>query len=364
MKIASIIRHLETIAPRAYQESYDNAQLITGDKNWTCTGALLTIDAVEVIVDEAIETGCNLIITHHPIVFSGLKSLTGKNYIERTIIKAIKNDIAIYACHTNLDNIREGVNQKFGEKLGLVNLKILAPKKNQLRKLFTYVPKESLEDVQDALFEAGAGRIGNYSECSFSTEGIGTFKGNEKSQPFKGQKGERHHENELKLEVIFPKHLETQMVWALWQAHPYEEVAYEIFAMENEHPEIGSGMVGELPEAMPAIDFLKLVKKNFKSECIRHTNLVFKEVKKIAFCGGAGSFLLPNAIRSGAEIFITGDYKYHQFFDADEKIIIADIGHYESEQFTSELIYDILSRKFDNFAVRLSKHNTNPIKYL
>ncbi|MEZ5007332.1 MAG: Nif3-like dinuclear metal center hexameric protein [Chitinophagales bacterium] len=364
MKINQILQHLESVAPRSYQESYDNAQLLTGNLNWECTGVLLTLDAIEVIVEEAIETGCNLVIAHHPIVFSGLKSLTGKNYIERTIIKAIKNDIAIYACHTNLDNVKMGVNQKFADKLGLVNTRILAPKRGILKKLYTYVPADYTNKVKDALFEAGAGRIGNYSECSFSSKGEGTFKGDDASEPFIGKKGERHLEAEDKLEVLFPMDVESKVIAALLKSHPYEEVAYDVVSLDNIHQEVGSGMVGELKEEMDTTLFLKMVKEKMKTNCIRHTEITKNKVKKVAICGGAGSFLLPNAIKSGADVFITGDYKYHQFFDADGRIIIADIGHYESEQFTSELIYDILSQKFDNFAVRLSKYNTNPIKYL
>lgn len=364
MKIGAIIQELENFAPPQLQESYDNAKLITGSKNWECTGALLVLDSTEAIIDEAIEQNCNLVIAHHPIVFSGLKSLNGKNYIERTIIKAIKNDVAIYACHTNLDNVSLGVNRKIGEMIGLKNLSILAPKNNLLKKLFTYVPLNAVELVKDALFEAGAGRIGNYSECSFTVKGEGTFKGNEFSNPVIGEKGSRHMENEAKLEVLFPAYLQSKIVAALKKAHPYEEVAYEIFTTDNKHQEIGSGMVGELEEPMLAADFLKHLKSVMKTDCIRYTDLVHKEIKKVAFCGGAGSFLLENAKRSGAQIFITGDYKYHQFFDADGEIIIADIGHYESEQFTPALIYDILSQKFDNFALRLSKQNTNPINYL
>lgn len=364
MKINEILQYLETVAPRSYQESYDNAQLITGESSWECTGVLLTLDAIEIIVEEAIETGCNLIIAHHPIVFSGLKSITGKNYIERTIIKAIKNDIAIYACHTNLDNVKAGVNQRIADQLGLINTKVLAPKTGVLKKLYTYIPMDHQEEIMNALFKAGAGRIGEYSECSFSSSGEGTFKGSDASQPFIGEKGVRHYEKEVKLEALFPMDKEAKVLSALMTSHPYEEVAYEIISLDNLHPEIGSGMVGELPEPMEAKMFLERVKEQMKTDCIRHTDLAHQSIKKVAVCGGAGSFLLPNAIKSGAQVFITGDFKYHQFFDADGKIIIADIGHYESEQFTSALIYDILSQKFDNFAVRLSKYNTNPIKYL
>jgi dinuclear metal center YbgI/SA1388 family protein len=364
MKIGNIISVLEDFAPPQLQEDYDNAQLITGNKNWNCTGALLSLDATEAVIEEAIENQCNLVIAHHPIVFSGLKSITGKNYIERTIIKAIKNDIAIYACHTNLDNVALGVNKKIADKIGLTQLQVLAPKAGLICKLYTYIPQNAIESVKTALFEAGAGNIANYSECSFSVLGTGTFKGNEDSNPVIGKKGERHHEQEVKLEVIFPIYLKNQVINSLKAAHPYEEVAYEIIQTQNIHQEIGAGLVGKLANPMNTMDFLLHLKSVMQTNCIRYTELVHSKIEKVAVCGGAGSFLLNRAKQSGAQIFITGDYKYHQFFDAEKDIIIADIGHYESEQFTPELIYDILSQKIGNFALRLSKQNTNPINYL
>jgi len=364
MNIGKILSILEAFAPPQLQEDYDNARLITGNKDWEYTGALLTLDATEAIIDEAIANQCNLIIAHHPIIFSGLKSITGKNYIERTIIKAIKNDIAIYACHTNLDNVALGVNKKIADKIGLTQLQVLAPKTGLLSKLYTYVPQSAIEIVKTALFEVGAGNIGNYSECSFGVLGTGTFKGNEDSNPVIGKKGMQHHEQEIKLEVIFPSYLKNKLISSLKAAHPYEEVAYEIIQTENIHQEIGAGIVGTLANPMNAMDFLMHLKSVMQTDAIRYTDLVHPIIEKVAVCGGAGSFLLNHAKQSGAQIFITGDYKYHQFFDAEKDIIIADIGHYESEQFTPELIYDILSQKIGNFALRLSKQNTNPINYL
>ena len=262
MKIKQVTSFLESIVPLVYQESYDNCGLIIGDSNSEVKGALITLDCTEAIIDEAIETGCNLVIAHHPIIFSGLKKLNGSNYIERTVIKAIKNDIAIYAIHTNLDNVHNGVSAKIAEKLGLENCKILAPKQE----------------------------------------------------------------------------LNTDLV--------------------------GSGIIGELNEAVDAVGFLKNLKLTMQTDCVRHTPLVSKTIKTVAVCGGSGSFLLKNAIAAKADIFITADFKYHEFFDAENKIVIADIGHYESEQFTKDLIYDLLVKNFTKFAVRLSKVNTNPIKYL
>lgn len=364
IKISNIIEEIEKIAHPSLQESYDNAGFITGVREQECTGVILCLDAIESVLDEAIEKGCNLVIAHHPIVFSGLKSLTGKNYIERVMIKAIKNDIAIYAAHTNLDNVIEGVNQKIAQKIGLKNVQILAPKKGLLKKLYTYIPLEHTETVRDALFKAGAGNIGKYSDCSFRIAGEGTFNGGENTQPFVGKKGSIHTEKEHKLEMIFPAFAEREILKALFSAHPYEEVAYEIITLDNYHQEVGSGIIGVLENPVDTHTFLLQLKDKMKTPVIRHTELIHKEVQKIAVCGGAGSFLLNAAISKSADVFITGDYKYHQFFDADKKIVIADIGHFESEQFTIELFYEILIKKFPNFALYLTTVTTNPVKYL
>lgn len=364
MQLKDIIQFLEEKAPSSLQESYDNSGLICGHPLMEITGAIICLDSTEEIIDEAIRHGYNLVIAHHPIVFSGLKKLNGKNYIERTIIKAIKNDIAIYAIHTNLDNIIHGVNAKIAEKIGLLNCRILSPMKNKLLKLSTYVPHEHSENVKEALFNAGAGHIGNYSECSFSTHGEGTFKGGDGSNPVYGEKNIRFKAQETKIEVILESHKQHQVFRALQEAHPYEEVAYEIISLVNNFQHTGAGMIGELPEEIDAQDFLKSLKTKMKTDCIRHTNPSKQSIKKVALCGGAGSFLLEDAKRAGADIFITGDFKYHQFFDADGSLVIADIGHYESEQFTIELLGDWLSEKFPTFALRLTENNTNPINYL
>jgi dinuclear metal center YbgI/SA1388 family protein len=363
MKIQDITHCLETFAPLSLQESYDNCGLIVGNPLQEVTKALLCLDSTEAVVDEAIATGCNLIIAHHPIVFSGLKKLNGKNYIERTVIKAIKNDIAIYAIHTNLDNVSQGVNRKIGEKLGLKNLKMLSPKKQQLKKLATYVPESDAEKVRNALFEVGAGNISNYSKCSFNVLGVGTFEGNEQSNPTIGEPGKTATVQEQKIEVVFPAYSEGKIIQALKAAHPYEEVAYDIYAVENGWNEVGSGMFGELAEPISEEIFLQQIKDKLQAKVVRHTALLSKMVRKVAVCGGSGSFLLPNAISAEADMFITSDFKYHQFFDAEGKIVIADIGHYEGEQYTPEIIQQLLSEKLPTFATLFSKINTNPINY-
>lgn len=363
MQIKDITHHLENIAPLALQESYDNSGLIVGDKKTEVTKVLVSLDCTEEIVQEAMDRGCNLIVSHHPIVFSGLKKLNGKNYIERTIIKAIKNDIAIYAIHTNLDNVlQNGVNQKIAAKIGLENIKILSPKSDTLFKIVTFCPTNDAEKVRNAIFNAGAGVIGNYNECSFNTTGEGTFKANKEAIPYVGEHDKRHTENEVRIETIFPTHLQNIVVNALIEVHPYEEVAYDIYPIKNKHPQIGAGIIGDLKEGLPANQFLKQLKLNLKAEGIRYTAFE-KEIKKVAVCGGSGSFLLNDVLRQNADAFVTGDFKYHQFFDAENQLMIADVGHYESEQFTIELLGEILTKKFTNFAVLLTDVNTNPIKY-
>ena len=364
MTIKEIISYLESVAPPAYQESYDNGGLIIGDGGATVTSALITLDITEAVIDEAIDFGCELIIAHHPIIFKGMKKINGNTYVERCVIKAIKNDIAIYAAHTNIDSITGGVNSKICEKIGLINLRILDPVKGKLLKLVTFIPEDHLTKVREALFATGAGEIGKYDQCSFSTVGSGTFRGGEDANPYVGIKGELHFEKEARFETIFPAHLKNKVIAALLETHPYEEVAYDLYQLENSFSEVGAGMIGELPGAENEIDFLERLIGIFGCKAIRHTYLLGKPVKKVAVCGGSGSFLLSAAIAAGADLFVTADMKYHEFFDAEEKIVVADIGHYESEQFTKELFYEILIKKFPNFALRLSEVKTNPVLYL
>jgi dinuclear metal center YbgI/SA1388 family protein len=363
MKLSEILNVLEEFAPLQRQESYDNAGLLTGNTEMEIHSALICLDCTEAVVEEAIHKNCNLIIAHHPIIFSGIKKLNGKNYVERTVIKAIKNDIAIYAAHTNLDNVLHGVNKKIAEKLGLTELKVLAPKKGLLRKLITFCPNAQSEKVRSALFEAGAGNISNYDSCSFNSEGIGTFRGNAFTNPYAGKKEELHRETETRIEVIFTVENERRVLNALFSSHPYEEVAYDVIPLENEANFSGSGMIGLLPNPVSEIEFLEHIKKTFGCKTIRHTALRGKTLQRVAVCGGAGSFLLKNAINSNSDIYISSDFKYHEFFDAEGKIIIADIGHYESEQFTGEIFYELLKKKFPIFALRFSEINTNPVNY-
>jgi dinuclear metal center YbgI/SA1388 family protein len=363
MKLKEITQYLESLAPLSSQESYDNSGLIVGDVNATVKQALICLDSTEEVVDEAIITGCNLIIAHHPIVFKGLKSLTGKNYVERVVLKCIKHDIALYAIHTNLDNFRFGVNYEIGRRLGLEKMQILSPKAGTLNKISVFVPFENREQVANAMFEAGAGHIGDYKECSFYNEGTGTFTPLAGTNPAIGVIGASEEVREVRLEVLTSSHQLYQVISALKASHPYEEVAYDVVALQNVNAYEGAGMIGQLAKPMQVNEFLQFVKDTFQCGAIRHTKLVKSTIQTVAFCGGSGSFLLKEAMRSKADIYITGDFKYHEFFDAEDQIIIADIGHFESEQYTINLLSDVLTKKFPNFALRLTKINTNPINY-
>jgi dinuclear metal center YbgI/SA1388 family protein len=363
MKISDVIAFLESLAHPSLQEHYDNAGLIIGDKNWQCKGIVCSLDATEEVVKEAVARNCNLVVAHHPIIFGGLKKINGKNYVERTVITAIKSDIAIYAIHTNLDNVVHGVNGKICELLGLQSISILSPKESTLKKLFTFVPVEKAEQVRNAIFQAGGGKIGNYAECSFNSEGSGTFKAKKGARPYVGEIEKQHQEKELKIEVIFPSWLEIAVISAMKAAHPYEEVAYDVINLANKQQNVGSGAIGELPNSMNENDVLNKIRQTFDLEVIRHTALLNKPVRKIAVCGGAGSFLVSTALAAGADMYITADMKYHEFFDASGRMVIADIGHYESEQFTVELLAEILEQKFPNFAVLKTQVKTNPVRY-
>ncbi|MEC5166300.1 dinuclear metal center YbgI/SA1388 family protein [Flavobacterium sp. PL11] len=364
MKIKEIIYILEEMAPLAYAEDFDNVGLLVGNQDVEAIGILVCHDALESIIDEAIIKKCNLVVCFHPILFSGVKKITGKNYVERAIIKAIKNDIAIYAVHTALDNHQYGVNKIFCDALGLINTKVLIPKQNFIYKLVTFTIPENAEKVRNALFNAGAGNIGNYKDCSFSSKGIGTFMGNENSDPQLGSKFEFVQTEEVKIEVTFEKHLENKILKALFASHLYEEVAYEIYELQNQHQNIGLGMIGELKMPMKEKEFLLFVKDKMQADGIRHSNFIDKEIKKIAVLGGAGSFAIKNAIQAGADAYLTADLKYHQFYEAENKLLLADIGHFESERYTKNYIVEYLRKKILNFAVILSEENSNPVKYL
>lgn len=364
MKIKDITQFLESWAPTSLQESYDNSGLIVGDPTDEVNAAIITLDVTEEVVDEAISKKCNLIIAHHPIIFKGIKRIGRSHWIDRCLRKAIKNDLAIYAIHTNLDNVHTGVNKRIAEKIGLQSLSMLQPKHSTLSKLSVFVPVQNKTELLDALYSAGAGNIGNYDHCSFQTLGTGTFRGNESSNPTIGERGSEEEVQEVKIEVLVPKQVETKVLTAMKANHPYEEVAYYLAELRNSNQEIGAGMIGELTQKMEPQQFLKHLKNSMTLNTIKHTRFSDQSIQKVAVCGGSGSFLLQRAIRARADVFISSDFKYHEYFEANDQILIADIGHYESEVFTKELLHDELTKTFTNFAFSLSKVDTNPIKYL
>lgn len=363
MIVQEVIDIIEETAPLAYAEGFDNTGLLVGDRNQQVTGVLVTLDTLEEVVNEAIAKDCNMIVSFHPIIFSGLKSITGKDYVERVVIKAIQHNIAIFAMHTALDNAWEGVNHGICERLGLKKTFSLIPQAKPIEKLTTFVPLHAADQVRQALFDAGAGNIGNYDNCSFNLAGQGTFKPGEDANPTTGKIGKLEKVEEIQIGITYGRHARSSVLKALFASHPYEEVAYEITKLENTNQHLGMGMLGEWEEAKSEEEFLAFVKKRMKTDCIRHTQLLGKEIKKVAVLGGSGSFAIKAAIASGAQAFITSDLKYHEFYQAEKRILLADIGHYESEQFTKELLVSLLSKKISKFAIVLSQVNTNPITY-
>lgn len=363
MKIKHIIQKLEQLSPLDYAEDFDNVGLLVGEPEAQVTGILVTLDTLEEVIEEAIEKNCNLVVSFHPIIFNGLKSITGKSYVERVVIKAIQHNIAIYSMHTALDNSFLGVNAVICDALELENRTILIPQKNPIRKLVTYIPQALAESLRNALFEAGAGSIGNYSDCSFNLEGLGTFRGNDFSNPTIGERNELHTEAETQIGVVFPKHLQKQVLKALRENHPYEEIAYEIYTLENPHQHIGLGMIGELKNPMSESDFLAYLKDKMQTDCIRHSGFTEKYIQKVAVLGGSGAFAIDIAKANKVDAFVSADFKYHDFFKAEKQILLADIGHFESEQYTKMLLFDFLTKKIPNFAIILSEVKTNPIKY-
>lgn len=363
MQIKDITNYIEQLAPLSYAEDFDNVGLLVGSYKTQVTNVLVTLDTLEETVDEAIAKNCNLIVSFHPIIFSGLKKLNGNTYVERVVLKAIKNDIAIYATHTALDNSFNGVSAKMAEVLGLQNTKVLIPKKN-IKKLTTYAPFSEAHRIREKLFEAGAGNIGNYDHCSFNVEGKGSYRGNENSNPTVGEKGKLLFEEETCITVVFEAHLQGKLLSTLFEHHPYEEVAYEVISLDNTNQQVGMGMIGNLDKEMDEKKFLQFVKSTFKTDCVRHSETLNKGIKTVAVLGGSGSFAINNAIKAKADAYVSADFKYHEFFKAEKRILLADVGHYESEQFTKNLLVDYLTEKFSNFAIILSEKSTNPIHYI
>jgi dinuclear metal center YbgI/SA1388 family protein len=362
-KISEVIDYLEKIAPNELQEDYDNAGLIVGHRNKMLSGILITLDVTEAVVDEAVKLNCNLIVAHHPIIFRGLKKLTGSNYVERTVEAALTQGIALYATHTNLDNVLHGVNSQLVKKIGIQKAKIINPKTDSLNKLITFVPEKDLTSVMTALGGAGAGSIGNYDLCTFQVYGKGTFRPNEEASPHIGSANQLEEVNEIRLEMIFPFHLKRNIVSTLIKAHPYEEVAFDILPLLNTDPEKGSGQWGFLNKKLPADQFLNHLKESLNLSVVKYTGKLDKEIQSVGVCGGSGSFLIKKARALQLDAFITSDIKYHEFFDAEDDLLLVDIGHYESEVFTKDLLKEIISEKFPNIALHLTSVVTNPVKF-
>ena len=363
MLVKDISSCIEKMAPLSYQEPWDNCGLLVGNSQQTVRKVLLTIDVTEAVVAEAIDVQAQMIVSHHPLILSGIRQLTGSTDAQRAIALAIKNDIAIYAAHTNMDTAPGGVSHRMAAKLSLTNLQVLSPQGSGLQKLVAYIPANHFEQVRQAVFDAGAGHIGNYDSCGYGVEGKGSFRALDGANPFVGQKGTLHTEPEIRFETVFPSYLSRQVVTALIDAHPYEEPAYDVYALQNTDTSVGLGVVGVLPSTMNERDFLHQLKEIFHAPTIRHTNLKGKEILKVALCGGSGSSLLAKAVRCKADVFVTADFKYHQFADAEQDILVADIGHFESEQFTKEIFHEVLMKNFPTFAVHFSNIKTNPINY-
>ncbi len=364
MKLSDLCSYLDSAVPLSFQEDYDNSGLQVGQPEKEISSALLTLDVTEAVLEEAIEAGCDTIISHHPVIFNPVRKLSGRSFTERILIRAIKKDIAIYASHTNLDMSANGVSKKMAQKLGLVNINVLSPLKDRLLKLVTYVPVDHLDKVRNAVFNAGAGIIGNYDNCGFTVGGTGSFRAGEGTNPYVGEKNTMHFEEEARFETILFSHLKDKVISALLETHPYEEVAYDLYPIENDNVKVGLGCTGEFSNSMNEPEFLNLIAGVFEAKGIRYSQLTKRRIKKVALCGGSGSSMLDNAISSNADAFVTSDVRYHSFFEAENRILLVDCGHFETEKFSVELLYDLVIKKFPNFAVRFSKTNTNPINYL
>jgi dinuclear metal center YbgI/SA1388 family protein len=367
--VREILNALDQWAPRSLQASYDNSGHLVGLPNAEVTKAIVALDCTEALIGEAVEVGAQAVIVHHPIIFKGLKRLTGSGPIERTVMAALKHDIAILAIHTNLDHVHTGVSQHLAQCIGVdpATLQILQPMRDQLYSLTFYTPEDHADAVETAVFAAGAGHVGNYDECAFRTEGEGSFRPLAGSNPFSGTLGEQHRVAERRTEVVVPKWRLAAVQAAMQAAHPYEEVAHNIVALANAHQQVGAGMVGNLPEPMELMAFLDQAKSALSAPLIRHTAPTGRPIRRVAVCGGSGSFLLEDAVASGADLYLTADFKYHEFQEADGRIVIADVGHFESEWRTGEIITSYLTEhfkdKFPNFAVHLARENHNPVHY-
>lgn len=362
--LKEIANCFEAMAPLSHQESYDNSGIQLGEPDKQIDSALVTLDLNEQVAEEAIRLGVDLIVTHHPLIFKPLKQISGATPTERMVIGCLRHDIAVYACHTNLDASPQGVSHYLARKLGITNGTLLEPRQGLFTKLVVYIPAHAFPKVREALFQAGAGTMGDYEQCGFSAHGLGSFLPGKETHPYVGTPEQFHEEPEVRFETLFPSRLKKRVVEALMASHPYEEPAFDLFPLLNASNDAGFGWVGNLPEPLSAGHFLEKLKEKLACGALRYSTPPSRPIQKVAICGGSGSDLLGLAIAAGADAFVTADLKYHAFQAAEGALLLVDAGHYETEQFTKELFYDVLTKKFNNFAVHISKVKTNPINYL
>lgn len=364
MRISQIIEALEDFAPLPLQEDFDNAGLQVGFAGDHLRGILVCLDVTEEIINEALDLDCNLIITHHPLIFKPIKKLTGKTYIERCVMAACRHNIAVYSAHTNLDNAYQGVNFKLAEKIGLQNVRVLKPKEDALLKLVTFVPVDHADSIRNVLFNADAGHTGDYDSCSFNVEGEGTFRALEYTNPFVGKRGELHRESEIRIETVIPAYRKSSVLRMLLAAHPYEEPVFDFYPLANTWNRAGSGVVGELPIEEDEESFLQRIKAIFQLKSIQHSPFTGRMIRDVALCGGSGAFLIKDAIAYGADVFLTGEAKYNDYYDVEDHILLGVLGHYETEVCTKEIFYDVITKKIPNFAIHFTSVNTNPVNYM
>ena len=363
MTVGDLCGWLEQRAPLRFQEDYDNSGLLVGQRSWTVTGVLCCLDADEAVVHEAVARGCNVVLSHHPIVFKGLKRLTGATAVERTVALALKHNVALYAGHTNWDSIQGGVSFSLAQRLGLVAPRIMMPRGGELLNLVVYVPAEHASPVAEAAFGAGAGRIGAYDECHFSGSGTGTFRPLDGAQPFVGQIGVREVADEHRLEFVLPKHRKSAVQQAVWAAHPYEEVAHSWISLDNSWSEVGYGAVGNLPEPIRLGDFLAVCAAQLGAESVRYsTSSLDRIVQRIAVCGGSGAEFAGAAAAAGADAYVTGDLKYHGFQDPPGGLVLVDVGHGESERPFIDDWAELIRSEFVTFAVLISETDNRPVR--
>lgn len=363
LPLKTLLAGLEQWVPFVWQENYDNAGLILGDPNQQIRKALVCFDVTPEVVDEAVRNEADLILSHHPAIFKGIKRINPASRLGYMLKQSLCHDIAWCALHTNLDNTLSGVNSWLCEHLGLQEVRPLVPLQGIYGKLQVYVPEAYAEKLRQALAEAGCGAGTKYDTCSYTSRGEGRFRAGSQAHPFTGRIGELHCEAECKIECLYPLHKTRQVLDVLRTNHPYEEPAFDLLPLQNEAVEQGAGAIGILPETMQERELLDKLKELTGVHCIRHSGFQGRRIKKIALCGGSGGSFIANACGQKADVYITGDLKYHDFTDTEPGTWLVDIGHFESEKFAMELIFRFIRKNFPNFAVSISEQAKNPVSF-